>query len=67
MSAYDIWKTANPPEYDEFVGDLRAGKTQFFPDDSTIFTDDETGNRTVIGKMAHEYYFEMMRKEHENV
>lgn len=66
MSRYDVWKTVNPPEYDECEDEYDGtilGKTKYFADGSTIFTHANTENCTVIGKMAHEYYFKMLRKE----
>lgn len=36
---------------------------QKFADGSTIETDAKTGNRTVIGKLAHDEYFRQLRSE----
>jgi hypothetical protein len=38
-------------------------KTETFPDGSTIDTDEATGNRTVVGKLAHDEYFRRLEDE----
>ena len=38
-------------------------KIEKFSDGSTIETDESTGNRTVVGKMAHDEYFKRLRSE----
>lgn len=38
-------------------------KTETFQDGSTIETNEETGNRTVCGAMAHKEYFKRLQSE----
>lgn len=38
-------------------------KTETFPDGSTIDTDEQTGNRTVCGSLAHAEYLRRLRAE----
>lgn len=38
-------------------------KTETFQDGSTIETNEETGNRTVCGKLAHDEYFKRLEAE----